>query len=335
MVRFSIIIPVYNAEKCIIACLTMIERQTFHDFELMVVNDGSKDKSLNVIDDFVRCHPAMKINVISKKNAGAGAARNTGIEAAKGEFIVFIDADDYVDNDFLQRIDEVIRKENADVVFVDIVREDNRGQIIRYERMSDFKGLSKERMIRWQLTGKMPWGGVRKIVKASLVKDNNLRYATHIKVGEESIYSFRVLELADKIAFQTSSLYHYVDNIDSLTSNDNVENSLSVFEYMTGFLQDYGKYDEYATTIRSMAVTTVAIASNVVFNNNSFLRGYGEVRDILRRYHHMMVGTIDKDALDSRVKILVPFLKMGFVTPIWIANKLQNFYKRIIRQERV
>lgn len=327
MKRFSIIIPVYNAEDCIVVCLKKIAQQTFKDFELVIVNDGSKDNSLEAIIDFATQHPAMSINVIDQENAGAGAARNTGISKAGGEYIVYIDSDDYVDDDFLEKTDEIISQTKADVVFIDIIREDEKGNVIRYERMSDYRHLAKERMIRWQLTGKMPWGGVRKIVRAALVKDNNLRYATQIKVGEESIYSFRVLELAQNIAFQTTSFYHYVDNSNSLTSNDVVENSLSVFDFMSGYLRESGKADSYAMTIRAMAVTTAAIASNVTFSRG-LLNGYGEVKTLLKKYKNEMKGEVDVDALDKRVKLLMPWLRCGIVLPVWLANRVQHFLKK-------
>lgn len=328
MKRFSIIIPVYNAENSIVVCLKKIAKQTFADFELVIVDDGSKDNSLKAINDFASQHPSMSINIINQDNAGAGAARNTGISKAEGEYIVYIDSDDYVDDDFLEQTDRIINQSKADVVFVDIVRENETGNIIRYERMSDFKHLEKERMIRWQLTGKMPWGGVRKIVRTALVKDNNLRYATQIKVGEESIYSFRVLELARNIAFQTNSFYHYVDNSNSLTSNDVVENSLSVFDFMYGYLRESGKADIYAMTIRAMAVTTVAIASNVTFNIKGLLNGYGEVKFLLKKYKDKMQGNVDVDALDIRVKLLMPWLRCGIVLPVWLANRAQYLLKK-------
>lgn len=333
MKRFSIVIPVYNAEGSIGVCLNKIAKQTYEDFELVIVNDGSTDNSLKIIKEFATQHPTMSINVISQDNAGAGAARNTGINESKGEYIVFIDSDDYIDDDFLEQTDDIIKQNNADVVFIDIVREDKNGRIIRYERMSDYKHLAKERMIRWQLTGKMPWGGVRKIVKSTLVKDNNLRYATQIKVGEESIYSFRVLELAQIVAFQTTSFYHYVDNSNSLTSNDVVENSLSVFDFIYGYLRESGKADTYATTVRAIAVTTTAIASNVVFNSKGFFYGYGEVKYLLKKYKDEMRGEVDVDALDRRVKLLMPWLRCGLVIPIWAASKVQHFLKEKIKKE--
>lgn len=323
--RFSIIIPVYNIGENILRCLYSLANQTFSQFEVILVNDGSKDNSLEIINDFFSKHQDMKKRIITQANAGAGQARNRGMDEAMGEYIVFIDSDDYIDADFLEKVHEKIIDNNADVVFIDLLREKTNGEIIRNERMSDYKHLAKERMIRWQLTGKMPWGGVRKIVKTALVKDNDLRYATQIKVGEESIYSFRVLELAQNIAFQTTSFYHYVDNSNSLTSNDVVENSLSVFDFMFGYLRESGKADTYATTIRAMAVTTAAIASNVVFNSKGLFNGYGEVKYLLKKFNNRMRGEVDIDALDKRVKLLMPWLKCGLVLPVWLASRAQHF----------
>lgn len=331
MYRFSVIIPVYNAERRISTCLKRIRCQTLEDYELIIIDDGSIDNSLKEIYKSTCDMPSERLRIISQPNSGAGAARNSGIDAASGEFIVFIDSDDYVDKDYLQRAEELIRRDNPDVVFVDIVREDEHGRILRYERMSDFRNLSKDRMIRWQLTGKMPWGGVRKIVRSSIVKDNNCRYATTIKVGEESIYSYNILQNAQKISFQPDSLYHYVDTSNSLTANDVVDNSQAVYSYMVQKLRETGRSVEYEATINAMAITTAAIACNVVFNKRGLWEGYPVVKAVLKKYSNEISGEIDKDALDKRVRLLIPSLKKGFVLPIWIANRLQNAYKHAKR----
>ena len=328
MYRFSIIVPVYNAEKTLSTCLNSILHQTFVDYELIIVNDGSNDNSWRAIGDMADKLPQARLRIINQPNSGAGAARNAGIEAVNGEYIVFVDADDYIDNEYLQRTDETIRRDNSDVVFVDIIREDEHGRVIRYERMSDYRNLSNERMIRWQLTGKLPWGGVRKIVRASIVKDNHLRYATSIIVGEESIYSFNILQHAPKISFQSRSFYHYVENSASLTSNDVVDNSQSVFLFMTQYLRETGQDVKYAKTINAMAITTAAVACNVAFSTKSFLKGYKEAKLILQKFRYKISGEIDKDALDGRVRLLAPFLKKGIILPVWIASRLNYVYRR-------
>lgn len=328
MFKYSIIIPIYNAEKNISTCLLRLARQNFVDFELILVNDGSTDDSQTMIDEFIEMHSQMNIISIYKKNAGAGAARNTGLERASGEYIVFIDSDDYVDEDFLFETNKVIQDKNADLIFIDIIREDENGKTIRYERMSDFSHLCKDTMLRWQLTGKMPWGGVRKILRRTLIKDHNLRYATSIRVGEESIYSFRALYHAERIAFQTKALYHYVDCSTSLTSNDNVENSQIVFNFIHAFFQEHKEYNGFETTIRALAATTVVIVINVMLAKG-IENVYKESKAVMKKYEQYTNGSIDSSSLDARVKICLPWIRMGWPLPILLASKLQRLYKKI------
>lgn len=108
MPKFSIIIPVYNAEKYIRKCLDSIKNQTFKDYEVIIVNDGSTDNSLNILKEY-------NYKVINQKNSGPSIARNKAIKEAKGEYILFVDSDDYIDKDMLEKINSKT-KNNPDVI---------------------------------------------------------------------------------------------------------------------------------------------------------------------------------------------------------------------------
>lgn len=325
---FSIVIPVYNSGKSIENCLDKIRYQSFTDYEIILVNDGSKDNSLDVIENYINKYRNIKIQVINKENAGAGEARNTGIEAACGKYIVFIDADDYIEDNYLYLIHDTIEKENSDVVFVDVVRENSDGKILRKEPMSIFQNLSKDALIRWQLTGKMPWAGWRKVVKSSVIRDNKIEYAP-IKVGEESIFSFRVLQLAQIISFQPNAVYHYVETGSSLTSHDTVSNSEAVFEYMYNFLTENGYAEKYARTIRAMALTTVAIGLNVISQSKFTASNYRKMKRHINKYKPFFEGDIDLDCLDNRVKACYPWIKLGMPLPVFLASKFQHLKKKL------
>ncbi len=99
MPKFSIIVPVYNVEKYIKKCLDSIFNQSFKDFEVIVVNDGTKDDSMKIVNNY-------DVIVVSQENMGLSEARNNGVKKAKGEYIIFIDSDDYIEKDLLKRIDE-------------------------------------------------------------------------------------------------------------------------------------------------------------------------------------------------------------------------------------
>ncbi len=308
--RFSFVIPVYNAEYYIHRCLDSIVSQTYTDYEVIIVNDGSKDATLSVLESYSKFFSKDRFMIFSQNNSGAGAARNFGIEKTTGEYIVFIDSDDYIDTDYLEQINSKIINEDSDIVFIDLIRETPEGHVIRKEPMSRFQSLDKNAMIRAQLTGKMPWGGVRKIYKASIIKDHQLRYAP-IKVGEESIFSFRALEEAKVISFQPRAIYHYVDTGTSLTSKDEVSNSVIVFNYMYSYLKDSGKLALYEDTVGSMAVTTVAIIVNLLSKKSVTRETINEAQEKVAEFAPYYAGKIDKESLDARVRFCFPFIKEG------------------------
>lgn len=320
---FSVLIPVYNTGRGVEKCLDSLNDQTFKDFEIVIVNDGSTDDTDTVINEYITAHPELNFSYFCQKNQGAGAARNFALSKAAGDYIVFIDADDYWDPDYLNDAKNLIDVEKSDVVFVDIVREKENGDVIRYERMSKYSNLSKDRMIRSQLTGKIPWGGVRKIVRKSIVRDNNLCYAP-IKVGEESIYSFGVLANANTISFQKTSLYHYVDSEGSLTSHDTVDNSRIVHDFIYDYFETTGQKDKYITTLRALSVTTVGIALNLINQTYPQSEKKQAASAILARYEDKIKGKVDLKALDSRILLLYPFIRLGFVSPVFWASRIQS-----------
>lgn len=327
MKTFSVLIPAYNAAGYISRCLNSLKIQTYDDYEVVVVDDGSKDDTLRVLKKFKIENPEIEFRIHHQENIGAGPTRNKAIKLALGEFIVFLDSDDYIDSDFLEKVKDKIDSDNADVIFIDLIRERMDGSIIRMERMSDFAHLDKDRMIRWQLTGKMPWGGVRKVVRRSIVQDNQLEYAP-IKVGEESFYSFRVLEEAYRVSFQREAIYHYIDTGVSLTSKDTISNSSTVFSFLSESLSETGKMEKYRETVNALAVTTVAVALNLLSVSHLSRALIRDGKEQINKYRRYLDDRIDVDALDTRVKLLLPWIKLGWPLPIYLIAKLSRLIKK-------
>ena len=117
MAKVSVIVPVYNAEKYIEKCISTIANQTMKDVEILAINDGSTDNSLNILDSLSLRYKG-KLKIISKENGGAGSARNIGIENANGEFIKFVDADDYVAKDYVEAMVWLMQEYDADIAEV-------------------------------------------------------------------------------------------------------------------------------------------------------------------------------------------------------------------------
>lgn len=168
MVKISVIVPVYNSEKYLEGCLDSIRNQTYKDFEAILIDDGSTDKSGRICDHY--CVQDKRFQVIHKKNSGAGAARNDGLLRASGVYVVFVDSDDKLVNTYFERLST----HDEDVVFIDVDDVNKKGEVARHEYMSIYKHLTRSDFLRCQMTGMLPWGGVRKCVKHNLITDNNI-----------------------------------------------------------------------------------------------------------------------------------------------------------------
>ena len=118
MPKVSVIVPFYNVEGYIEKCLETLVNQTLEDIEIILVNDGSKDRSIEIVNKFLEAYPE-KLVYLEKENGGLSDARNYAIPYAKGEYIAFLDSDDYVEKDMYQKMYELAKKENSDMVECD------------------------------------------------------------------------------------------------------------------------------------------------------------------------------------------------------------------------
>lgn len=119
MCKVSVIVPVYNVEKYLERCIESLINQTFDDIEIIALNNGSTDKSLDILNYYA--HKDKRIRVINNKNIGVSKSRNIGIEEAKGEYIVFVDSDDWIDSNMIYILYDTISDNNCDLVSVHIL----------------------------------------------------------------------------------------------------------------------------------------------------------------------------------------------------------------------
>ncbi len=157
----SVIIPVYNVEDYLIDCVESIRNQTYHNIEIIIVDDGSTDRCPEICDHYSELDP--RVTVMHKKNGGQGSARNMALDEANGEYVAFVDSDDMLDSDCISFLYALIHDENADIAICDYRRINEQGSVIhgfkRYrKRMKRFSG--EEAMIvalYWKEFGVAPW----------------------------------------------------------------------------------------------------------------------------------------------------------------------------------
>ena len=209
----SIIVPVYNVEKVLHFCIDSILYQTYSTYELILVNDGSTDGSGDVCDQYAK--KDKRINVIHKENGGVSSARNAGIEKAKGEYICFIDSDDYVEQNYLMELirfkEENPKCDNIWCGFqtVDDYVNANILQKIVYNSQEQKTVVSKKQIMdlheKW-----LDSGPVCKLYSRKLIIDNHLRFNETLSLGEDLCFNFQYLDVADDIIIIINKcLYNY------------------------------------------------------------------------------------------------------------------------------
>lgn len=225
MPTFSIIVPVYNTEQFLDKCVSSILAQTYNDFELILVDDGSTDNSPNMCD--IYAEKDFRIKVIHKKNGGVSSARNCGIDAAKGTYIWFVDSDDYIEPFSLQRLFEVQNSHNAELYVFN-----NRSVCeLSTENINDF---FRKYYFTYAL-GFEPWN---KLYKRDIIKANNLQFDTQEKIGEDLLFNINYYKAifssgVKDIYFVGEDYYHYVERDNSAmntSSKDRIYQQLRLFD---------------------------------------------------------------------------------------------------------
>lgn len=277
--KISVIIPVYNAEKFVGKCIESVQAQSYIDWQMILVDDGSKDKSQEVCQRYA--DNDNRICVIHQENAGAGAARNTGLAKAVGDYVMFIDSDDYVDKDYFA----LLAKHDEDVVFIDVQAVGEDGKVVRDEFLSVYKNLSKDDFMRSQMTGKINWGGVRKVVKRKILEQNNIRYTDH-KVGEEALFTYSSVFYSNSISFIERPVYFYIQRDDSLSHTKMDDPWGEVALALKEQTKSNGSYNEYADTVNAFILTAAAVSSDRLASNyckNEYMQKIEELHDRLKQ----------------------------------------------------
>ncbi|WP_195986701.1 glycosyltransferase family 2 protein [Clostridium sp. D53t1_180928_C8] len=323
--KISVVIPVYNSGKYLKRCIESIRNQKYDKWEVIAIDDGSSDNSYKILKEY--SIKDKRIKVYTQKNQGPGAARNKGIEYATGKYIVFIDSDDYIEEYYFEEINKCIIRNNSDIIFIDIIQEDTNGNILKNELMSKYKECSKDMIIRHQMTGKLPWGGVRKVVRTSLVKANNIRYSGG-DVGEEALFSFRILYNSEIISFVDKICYHYVNHPDSQSKKGNDDPWGGVCNNLCEYLKSEGIIKVYEKTINSFAITALLVSINRISQNYSFFEALSKGKNALNNFKENYGFNIDLDSLEYRVKVILPMIKANMIWAIIVVAKIKGMVRR-------
>lgn len=210
----SIIIPIYNVEKYICKCVDSIINQTYTDLEIILVDDGSPDSCPEICDEFGK--KDKRIRVVHKENGGLSDARNVGLNIAKGDYIVFLDGDDYAEINMIEKALNVAKSSDSDIVqwgfYVDFVDENDElyKSIIHSQPHAIYdKEQFKHIKINQKFIGDLGYAW-NKLYKTKLLKENELNFTKGLSLVEDIVFNSPALALSNRIAFLEEPLLHYM-----------------------------------------------------------------------------------------------------------------------------
>ena len=212
----SIIIPCFNAEKTLEKCLKSVVQQSYANLEIIIIDDGSTDETSLIYNKFQSNDE--RILVLKQQNSGVSKARNTGVKAATGDYICFVDSDDWAELNYCSELYSLLVGENADISIVEASYEDENGKVLCNKPTSEEKIFDGNRalvlLLEDQEIQSHPWG---KLFKAELLK--NVHFPENLKCFEDYSTLFKIFNKAVKVVKSNKKLYHYIQREDSLSHN--------------------------------------------------------------------------------------------------------------------
>ena len=275
----SVIIPLYNVEKYIELCLSSFENQKYKDFEIVVINDGSTDNSVSIVEDYIG-KSQMRIKLIHQKNSGVSAARNKGIDNSKGQYICFVDSDDMVVPSYLSDMTEILINRNIDMVICGVksISEESSRSIYESDNNSIIEIDSHEALTRFLYRDINP-GIWSLMINRKVIDRNNLRFAEGYRYSEDIEMIFKIIANSNRIAQTKSKLYLYrVRNLSVMSLVD--DKRLDGFKLMIGlesyfvearpdFLEEFRKFGVARWVWATLWQNAMASSTYNDFINNS------------------------------------------------------------------
>lgn len=266
----TIIVPIYNAEKSLHRCIDSILSQTFQDWELLLIDDGSTDISAEICDEYAA--KDQRIKVFHKKNSGVSSARNIGLDNVKGEWITFVDADDFVKEPYLIHLLEHSQKQ------VDLVisyAEIHNGNDIKKESYpsklvddTNFESIFIENDMHWHTS---PWS---KLYKRCIIEEHHLRFCEGMHIGEDAVFLYSYMLYSNKIYISPDTDYCYFAYIPG-----------SLTKRVNSLASETLAYNQIRVIVESL-ISQKSIKNPIALNNLNWLIASYQRRILNALYHN-------------------------------------------------
>ncbi len=224
-VKVSVIVPVFNAGETLQKCIESVSAQHYQNFELLLINDGSKDRSGDICDKYAK--KDYRIKVFHKKNEGVSSTRNVGLKEARGEYIVFCDADDWMAADYVQGLMDELERYDVDLVDQGFERVYNDGS--RLAESYDNTKCTQEDMTKWiemLLTGHT--GPFPKIYRAQIIQEHGLTFDTSLEFCEDLVFNLQYMKHATRGIYFSGKRRYYYRQVETSLGNSVYQKDMTV-----------------------------------------------------------------------------------------------------------
>jgi glycosyltransferase involved in cell wall biosynthesis len=233
--KISVIVPIYNVEKYLKRCIDSILDQEYENFEIILVDDCSTDNSAMIAQAYALNHHAKCIFIKRERNGKLSAARNTGLKAATGKWITFVDSDDWVDKNYLDEMMKVAKADNADIVASSYYHAWENG---RLEEINPFGNLYTNSSHK-EKVALMRNHAVTRLYRKQLIDDTELKFPERIWRAAEMGFTIPMISRTDKISILKKPLYYYYQRKSSNSNNNNTNIDLTFYDKAFEYIHDY------------------------------------------------------------------------------------------------
>jgi len=332
LIQISIIVPVFNASKYILDCLKSIDEQTRKDFEVIIINDGSTDNSKLIIESYINTRmSSIPIKLISTTNKGVSSARNIGITESSGNYISFVDADDILDNNFLEILISNLTTHKASLIFCREIKFKTNEEIkITIKKKPNYIGIYEKSNLSWLklfLFRKIKPGIWVFLIERKLITSHNLLFREGLHYSEDIEFIYYLLHYSSKTIFLDQFLYYYRVHNNSAMSKFNIRRLkvIDVYNELDKFFKSNNKnfYKSFHTFAHSRILWSITWQFAAASQNYNVFFDFIRTRRLkfLRNliYPNLLI------ILSSFLLIISPFLYYIFIRFVFLVKKSRKF----------
>lgn len=312
-IKISVIIPVYNCEEYIGTTLKSVINQNFKDYEIIVIDDGSTDNSLEIIKLTLKgC--GIKYKIIHQKNAGVSVARNQGILASEGEFLVFVDGDDYILENHLSEL----YVEGYDFTLTQFAKKHD-DKLSNYNNF-DFESISTDEFIKKELNMEILFNFFQLAYKADIIKGNNIFFTPGVVYGEDIEFALKALIHGDRIHVSNEVTYYYIQRYDSAirTTEYRRFDVVEIFENLSTYYRIHGKNKQADLIIYSRIPRAIFGNMNYFFYS---CYGFEEVMYVMKKKNLFSKLARFRGNLKFKIKVQLFLLNPKLYYKMWFRFK--------------